>query len=388
MIFEFFIAKKHILERKKQSFIGILGIAIGIIVLTVSIGISNGLNKNMIDSILSLSSHVTVIGNGNLKNYKKLETEFLKWPEVKGVVPKVASQGIIKYNGPLGNYVAGVKLEGMNLKDAITALNLKKKIKQGKIELNNPKGILIGEELLNQMGANIGDSVNLVSANNKDLNLQIMGTFQSGYYDYDLSMIILPLKTAQYITERDGTISSLDLTLKNPYDATLISNRIYKDTGLYNRTWGSLNQNLLKALSLEKTVMIIGFSLIVVIAGFVVWIILNMMIREKIRYIGIMRSMGISNKSIVKIFLIQGLILGFIGILLGTFISISLLWYIKTYSLPEISSIYYLSKVPVELSLKELLTIIFSNIILIFLSSIFPAYKAGKLKIVEALKHD
>lgn len=388
MIFEFFIAKKHILERKKQSFIGILGIAIGIIVLTVSIGISNGLNKNMIDSILSLSSHVTVIGNGNLKNYKKLETEFLKWPEVKGVVPKVASQGIIKYNGPLGNYVAGVKLEGMNLKDAITALNLKKKIKQGKIELNNPKGILIGEELLNQMGANIGDSVNLVSANNKDLNLQIMGTFQSGYYDYDLSMIILPLKTAQYITERDGTISSLDLTLKNPYDATLISNRIYKDTGLYNRTWGSLNQNLLKALSLEKTVMIIGFSLIVVIAGFVVWIILNMMIREKIRYIGIMRSMGISNKSIVKIFLIQGLILGLIGIFLGTFISISLLWYIKTYSLPEISSIYYLSKVPVELSLRELLTIIFSNIILIFLSSIFPAYKAGKLKIVEALKHD
>lgn len=388
MIFEFFIARKHILERKKQSFIGILGIAIGIIVLTVSIGISNGLNKNMIDSILSLSSHVTVIGNGNLKNYKKLETEFLKWPEVKGIVPKVASQGIIKYNGPLGNYVAGVKLEGMNLKDAITALNLKSKIKQGKIELNNPKGILIGEELLNQMGANIGDSVNLVSANNKDLNLQIMGTFQSGYYDYDLSMIILPLKTAQYITERDGTISSLDLTLKNPYDATLISNRIYKDTGLYNRTWGSLNQNLLKALSLEKTVMIIGFSLIVVIAGFVVWIILNMMIREKIRYIGIMRSMGISNKSIVKIFLIQGLILGLIGIFLGTFISISLLWYIKTYSLPEISSIYYLSKVPVELSLKELLTIISSNIILIFLSSIFPAYKAGKLKIVEALKHD
>lgn len=388
MRFEYFIAKKHILERKKQSFIGMLGIAIGIIVLTVSIGISNGLNKNMIDSILSLSSHVTVIGNNNIKNYKKLEKEFLLWPEVKGVVPKVTSQGIIKYQGPLGNYVAGVKLDGMDLKEAIKALNLNKKIKQGKIDLNNPKGILIGEELLNQMGAQIGDSVNLVSANNKDLNLEIMGTFQSGYYDYDLSMVILPLKTAQYITERDGTISSLDLTLNNPYDAKLISNRIYKDTGLYNRTWGSLNQNLLKALSLEKTVMIIGFSLIVIIAGFVVWIILNMMVREKIRYIGIMRSMGISNKSIVKVFLIQGLILGFIGILLGSVISIFLLWYIKTYSLPEISSIYYLSKVPVELSLKELLTIIFSNIILIFLSSIFPAYKAGKLKIVEALKHD
>ncbi|MEG1582648.1 MAG: FtsX-like permease family protein, partial [Cetobacterium sp.] len=220
------------------------------------------------------------------------------------------------------------------------------------------------------------------------LKLDIMGTFQSGYYDYDLSMVILPLKTAQYITERDNTVSSLDLILKNPYDAELISNKIYEETGLYNRTWGSLNKNLLKALNLEKTVMIIGFSLIVLIAGFVVWVILNTMVREKIRYIGIMRSMGISHNSIIKIFLIQGIILGCIGIILGVFISLFLLWYIKTYSLPEISSIYYLAKVPVELSAKELFTIIGANIVLIFLSSIFPAYRAGKLKIVEALRHD
>ncbi|MGL5572962.1 MAG: ABC transporter permease, partial [Cetobacterium sp.] len=167
-----------------------------------------------------------------------------------------------------------------------------------------------------------------------------------------------------------------------------ISNKIYSDTGLYNRTWGSLNQNLLKALTLEKTVMIIGFSLIVIIAGFVVWVILNTMVREKIRYIGIMRSVGISHSSIIKIFLIQGIILGLTGIIFGVAISLFLLWYIKTYSLPGISSIYYLTKVPIELSLKELLTIVGANILLIFLSSVFPAYRAGKLKIVEALRHD
>ncbi|MGL5703460.1 MAG: ABC transporter permease, partial [Cetobacterium sp.] len=225
-------------------------------------------------------------------------------------------------------------------------------------------------------------------ANNKELELEIMATFQSGYYDYDLSMIILPLKTAQYITERDETVSSIDLILNNPYDAEKVSNKIYSDTGLFNRTWGSLNQNLLRALSLEKTVMIIGFSLIVIIAGFVVWVILNTMVREKIRYIGIMRSMGISHSSIVKIFLIQGVLLGATGIFIGTAVSLFLLWYIKTYSLPGISSIYYLTKVPIELSLKELFTIIGTNTILIFLSSIFPAYRAGKLKIVEALRHD
>ncbi|MBC2850485.1 ABC transporter permease [Cetobacterium sp. 8H] len=388
MLFEFFIAKKHIFEHKKQSFIGVLGIAIGIIVLTVSIGISNGLNKNMIDSILSLSSHITVIGNENIKNFSELENQFLKYPQVKGVIPKVSTQGIIKYNGILGTHISGVKLEGMDLKQALPALNLENKIKRGSVDLNNKKGILIGDELFNQLGARIGDPISVISANNKELKLDIMGTFQSGYYDYDLSMVILPLKTAQYITERDNTVSSLDLILKNPYDAEFISNKIYEDTGLYNRTWGSLNKNLLKALNLEKTVMIIGFSLIVLIAGFVVWVILNTMVREKIRYIGIMRSMGISHNSIIKIFLIQGIILGCIGIILGVFISLFLLWYIKTYSLPEISSIYYLAKVPVELSAKELFTIIGANIILIFLSSIFPAYRAGKLKIVEALRHD
>lgn len=388
MLFEFFIAKKHIFEHKKQSLIGIIGIAIGIIVLTVSIGISNGLNKNMINSILSLSSHVTVLGNGGVRNYENPEKLFESWPEVKGVIPKVSSQGIIKYNGSLGSYVSGVRVEGMNFDKAIPALNLQDKIKRGTIEINNKKGILIGEELFNRINANIGDPITLISANNKEITFKIMGTFQSGYYDYDVSMVIIPLITAQYMMEKDNTVTSLDLILKNPYDSDKISDRVFSETGLFNRTWGNLNSNLLKALALEKTVMIIGFSLIVVIAGFVVWVILNTMVREKIRYIGIMRSMGLSHKNIIKIFLIQGILLGIIGIFIGVIISLFLLWYIKTYSLPEVSSIYYLSKVPVELSIKELLTIVGANIVLIFLSSIFPAYRAGKLKIVEALRHD
>lgn len=388
MLFEFFIAKKHIFEHKKQSFIGMIGIAIGIIVLTVSIGISNGLNKNMIDSLLSLSSHISVIGDSHIENYNELEKKLSSYPKVKGVVPKVSTQGIIKYNGVFGLQISGVKIDGLDLKKAIKVLNLQTKIKRGKIDSNNLKGILIGEELLKYIGAHIGDTVSIISANNKQLNLTITGTFQTGYYDYDISMVILPLKTAQYITERNKTVSSLDILLYNPYDANIVSNKIYRDIGLYNRTWGELNHNLLKALALEKTVMIIGFSLIVIIAGFVVWIILNTMVREKIKYIGILKSMGVSNISITQIFIIQGLILGVIGILLGVLLSVFILWYIKTYSLPEISSIYYLSKIPVELSLKELLTIVMANLILIIISSIFPAYKASRLKVVEALKYD
>ena len=150
MLFEFFIAKKHIFEHKKQSFIGILGIAIGIIVLTVSIGISNGLNKNMIDSILSLSSHITVQGNDKIKDHEKLVEIFETYTDVKGVIPKVSTQGILKYNGVFGTNVSGVKVEGMDLERAKTGLQLNDKVKKGSIEFDNQIGILLGDELFNR----------------------------------------------------------------------------------------------------------------------------------------------------------------------------------------------------------------------------------------------
>ncbi|MGL6098192.1 MAG: ABC transporter permease, partial [Fusobacteriaceae bacterium] len=142
------------------------------------------------------------------------------------------------------------------------------------------------------------------------------------------------------------------------------------------------------ALALEKTVMIIVFSLIVVIAGFVVWVTLNMLVREKIKDIGIMRAMGFSKKNIQKIFLIQGFVLGGIGILLGTILALSILWYIKNYSLPGISSIYYIQKVPIEISVKEIVIIVMTNLVIIFLSSIFPATRAASLETQEALKYE
>lgn len=388
MLLELFIAKKQIFEHKKQSFIGIIGIAIGIAVLVVSLGISNGLSKNMIDSVLSLSSHITMTNYGDIKNPKQYTDKLVGIKEIKGVVPKVKSQSLIRYSGVFGEYVSGVKIEGIDFDSGASVLELDKKIVKGKIDKKNLKGVLIGNELFKQLGAKVGDKITVVSAQNKELPLTIAGAFQSGFYDYDLSLIILPLKTAQYLTERDDSVSTIDIFLKNPYSADKILNTLEKKTKLYGRSWGDMNQNLLKAIALEKAVMVIGFSMIILIAVFVVWIILNTMIREKRKYIGIMRSMGISNKSIVKIFLFQGVTIGIIGIILGVIISLLILWYIKTYSLPYISNIYYLTKLPVEISVDEILKVVAFNLILIVISSIFPAYRAGKLKIVEALKNE
>ncbi|WP_300360976.1 ABC transporter permease [Fusobacterium sp.] len=387
-MFEFFIAKKHILEKKKQSLIGIIGIMIGVTVLIVSIGISNGLDKNMIGSILSLSSHINVYDVDNKSQYEKVENKIKDIPGVKGVLPKISTQGLIKYKGVYGDYVSGVKIEGLDIEKAKTAIDIEKKLVHGSLSTTKKNSIYIGNELFKQLGANIGDKIFLVSAENQELPLEITGVFESGYYDYDVSMVIIPLETAQYMMYMEDKITNLEITLNNPYDAEKISDILFEKYGLFNRTWGDQNKNLLSALALEKSVMIIVFSLIVVIAGFVVWVIMNMLVREKIKDIGIMRAMGFSNKNIMKIFLIEGLSLGVIGIFIGVALSFFLLWYIENYSISGITSIYYLSKIPVEISVKEITIIIFVNFIVIFLSSVFPAYRAGKMETMEALRYE
>ncbi len=386
---EFFIAKKHIFEKKKQSLIGILGITIGITVLMVSIGIANGLDKNMISSILSMGSHVSVPDIEREDNYKNLAEKLEKIDGVKGVIPKVSTQGIIKYTGIYGTHVSGVKVDGLDFEKAEKGLELKNKIVYGEMNSKKKNTILIGKELFNQLGAEIGDKITLVSPENQELPLVIGGVFESGYYDYDVNMVIIPLATAQYLLYLDeNDVTSLEVTLFNPYKAEEVADKIFNKYGFLSRTWGDQNRNLLSALALEKTVMVVVFSLVVVIAGFVVWVIMNMLVREKIKDIGIMRAMGFPKKTIMRIFLFEGMALGGIGIVIGTVLSLSILWYVENFSISGITNIYYLTKIPVELSLKEIITIIFVNIIIIFLSSVFPAYRAGKMETMEALRHE
>ena len=386
---EFFIAKKHILERKRQSIIAILGVAIGVTVLTVSIGISNGLNKNMVDSILSISSHIVATKDGEaIDGYRELQAQIESIKGVKGAIPQISTQGILKYNGTFGSYISGVKINGLDFDDAKTAMNLDKKIVAGTMDIKKPTEFLIGKELFDQLGAKLGDKITVVSAENREMHLSIRGVFQSGYYEYDTTMIIVPLRAVQILSYTGDTVTSLEVFLDDVYSANKLSGQIQKKTNMSTRTWGDLNRNLLAALSLEKTVMILVFSLIVIIAGFVVWVILNMLVKEKTRDIGIMRSMGFSSKNIMRIFMLEGLFLGSFGIVVGLSISGGILWYIKDNTINQITNIYYLNKIPVEISPREIFIIVGANIVIIFLSSVFPAYKGAKLQVVEALKYD
>ena len=387
---EFFIATKQMLERKKQSILSILGVFIGITVLIVSLGVSNGLDKNMINSILSLTSHINVYSPDNISNYEELVKNIEEVKGVKGAVPTIETQGIIKYEGLGEPYVAGVKVVGYDLEKAIKVMKLDDYIIDGKIDVEDKKSILIGKELANSMGAMVGDKVKLITSEETDLEMTIGGIFQSGFYEYDVNMVLIPLQTAQYITYSDETVGRLSVRLDNPYDAQELIFDVARKlpTDLYIGTWGEQNRALLSALTLEKTIMLVVFSLIAIVAGFLIWITLNTLVREKTKDIGIMRAMGFSKKNIMLIFLIQGIILGIIGIILGIIVSLILLYYIKNYAVDLVSNIYYLKDIPIEISLKEIAVIVGANFIVILISSIFPAYRAARLENVEALRYE
>ncbi|MDU5802350.1 ABC transporter permease [Fusobacterium sp. 27098_8_59] len=387
---EFFIAKKQMLERKKQSILSIVGVFIGITVLIVSLGVSNGLDKNMINSILSLTSHINVYSPENIPNYEELVKNIEEVKGVKGAVPTIETQGIIKYEGHGEPYVAGVKVVGYDLDKAIKVMKLDDYIIDGKIDVEDKKSILIGKELAASMGAMVGDKIKLITSEETDLEMTVGGIFQSGFYEYDLNMVLIPLQTAQYITYSDETVGRLSVRLDNPYDAQELIYDVARKlpTDLYIGTWGEQNRALLSALTLEKTIMLVVFSLIAIVAGFLIWITLNTLVREKTKDIGIMRAMGFSKKNIMLIFLIQGIILGIIGIILGIIVSLILLYYIKNYAVDLVSNIYYLKDIPIEISLKEIAIIVGANFIVILISSIFPAYRAAKLENVEALRYE
>lgn len=387
---EFFIAKKQMLERKKQSILSIVGVFIGITVLIVSLGVSNGLDKNMINSILSLTSHITVYSPENISDYEEISKEIETVKGVKGVIPTIETQGIIKYEGSIEPYVAGVKVVAYDLEKAMDSMKLEDYIVEGKIDLEDKRGVLIGKELAKATGATIGDKIKLITSEETDLEMNVMGIYQSGFYEYDINMVLIPLITAQYITYSDNTVGRLSVRLYNPYDAQKIVFSVAEKLPqtFYIGTWGDQNRALLSALTLEKTIMLVVFSLIAIVAGFLIWITLNTLVREKTKDIGIMRAMGFSKKNIMLIFLIQGIILGIIGIILGIIVSLILLYYIKNYAVDLVSNIYYLKDIPIEISLKEIAIIVGANFIVILISSIFPAYRAAKLENVEALRYE
>ena len=385
---EFFIAFRHIVERKFQSIFSVLGVAIAVTVFIVSLTVSNGLEKNMINSLLTMSPHILIKNKKKtfFQDYNQIVDNIKKIQGVKAVIPQINSQSIIKFEG----FAKGVLADGISPENVKHGLNLK--IVEGNDNIAELNSVLIGEQLAYEMRLKVGQEISLVSAENKEIKLIVRGIFKTGFLDYDSNLIVVPLETMQILAEQDKAATEIGIKVESPQKVETILNQvrnIVNQEEYSTISWKTINQNLLKAVQFEKFVLIAILSLLLVIASFAVSVILNMIVREKIKDIGILKSIGYTNKNIRRIFTIEGLIIGVFGMIMASGLSPLVLIGLKILFKEYMKGgTYYLEELPLYISQKELLIIYGVTFVVVFLSTIFPAARAARLKPVEALKYE
>ena len=385
---EFFIAFRHIIERKFQSIFSVLGVAIAVTVFIVSLTISNGLGKNMINSLLTMSPHILVKNKKSkfFDNYEGTVENVKKIKGIKAVIPQMNSQSILKGNG----LAKGVLADGISPENVKNGLNLK--IVDGNNNISELNSVLVGEQLATEMNLKVGNEISLVSAENKEIKLIVRGIFKTGFLDYDSNLAIVPLEAMQILSDQGRVATEIGIKVEHPEKVEGILNQVRnvlnsKEYGAIS--WKTINQNLLRAVQFERFVLIAILSLLLIIASFAVSVILHMIVREKIKDIGILKSIGYTNSSIRKIFTIEGLIIGVFGMILASLLSPLVLVALKALFKEYMKGgTYYLEELPLYISQKELLIIYGVTFAVVFLSTIFPAARAGRLKPVEALKYE
>jgi lipoprotein-releasing system permease protein len=425
MSFELFISLRYLRAKRKQifvsiiTFISIAGIFLGVAALIIVLAVMNGFETDLRNKILGINSHIVLMKHtGAMRDYQKVMNEI---SDVEGVVastPFIYSQAMIKNGG----HTSGVILRGMLIDSAFKVINLGK-MQEGDINYLSGKdrnslllskdtstlpGIVIGKELAKNMGVFLFEPVNIISPMGvstpmgmipKMKKFIVVGIFDSGFYEYDSTLAYISLKDCQEFLSMGEQVTGLEIKVDDIYKANVVAKSMERKLGFpfWARNWMEMNKNLFAALKLEKRVMFIILSLIVLVAAFNIICTLIMIVMEKNKDIAILKSMGATSKSIMKIFIYQGLTIGAIGTLMGCIGGLAVALNLEKVSvfienlfgfkiLP--GDVYYLSQLPSQVNYSDVLIIIVGTMLICFLSTIYPSRRASKLDPAEALRYE
>ena len=402
------ITFRYLKTKKKDGFLNIIsifsfiGISLGVAVLIIVMSVMNGFRTELINKIVGFNAHVTVKPYGNSINIDKINNHELEKIS-EDLVFSNSGEGIIISK----EYTKGIVLRGYNEKDFIKLNVVTKGQLTGDANNLNQNNISIGRELSFDLDLNIGDKISIMSPSGIETiigNLPkqevfiVSSIFESGLADFDSNIAFVNLDKLENFFDYKKEDRNLEIYLKNPSNITdvkIIVQKIFNDEFVY--TWADMNRSLFSALKVERNVMFIILSLIIVVAAFNIISGLTILVKNKTRDIAILKSIGVLNKSITKIFFLVGVTIGTTATIFGIFLGVMFSFYIENIReflsssfnislFPE--EIYFLSKMPTEINPTSILIISACSIGITIIVSIYPAIKASKLDPVQGLKYE
>ncbi|AKL97822.1 ABC transporter permease [Endomicrobium proavitum] len=405
MSVETFIAFRYLKARKKGFFsllttlIAVGGTTLGVAALVITLAIMSGFQNDIRNKILGIQPHIIVnrIDGAAFTNYAALEDVIKENKNVVSFSPFIYVNGIIRsQNSPAST---GIVIKAVDFACEDKMVNLSKQISVSDLSFDKKnigaRNIIIGNEMAKQISATAGDEVILMFPSGltsvpKMYKFNVAAVIHSGMYEFDSYLAFMDLNEAQKMFNMQGEVSGISVHTKNFDKAVSTAHAIEKEISFPYRAkaWIEMNKNLFSALKLEKIMMFLVLGLIILVAAFNIISNLLLLSAQKSKEIGIMSAMGFSKKSIAKIFFYEGLIVGFIGTVLGLFFGVCvslILKYFEIFKLPQ--GVYYVDRLPVAIIPSDILLIAASAFLITVLAGLYPAYQVSKLDPLEAIRY-
>ncbi|WP_373500668.1 lipoprotein-releasing ABC transporter permease subunit [Desulfococcus sp.] len=411
MSFELFIAGRYLRSRQKLRFISLItflsvaGVTLGVMALIVVIAVMAGFESDLKKRILGVDPHIVLERTDRqFTDYEGISRRLRSIEGVTSATPFIATQTMLRSDaGIAGSVVRGIDPDGdgpvIPGQDGAVLSGLRVRVAEGEQRGAGLPGIVLGRELASSLGVIEGDILYLISPRGMISpvghmpamkRFRVAGLFETGMYEYDGSLAFIHLAEAQHLMRMGRTVSGIELRVTDIYRAGKIADGILTDLGApyAAKDWMEMNRNFFSALKLEKTMMFILLTLIVLVAAFNISSSLIMMVMEKTRDIAILKTMGATDASVRRIFVFKGVAVGLFGTLLGGGLGVLLCFLLKRYEFVKLpSDVYYITTLPVQLEWPMVALISLSTLLISLVATLYPAGQAARLNPVEALRH-